>query len=1162
MTEAAKAGQPALDFPVVCVGSSAGGLPALQKLFQAMPDQPEMAFVVIQHLDPERQSHLASILSNATTLPVLEVEPNTTVERNHVYVIVPDQLLTIEGGTLRVRPAGDRPRHPIDTFLISLAVDQRERAVAIILSGTGSNGAAGALRIKEEGGVIFAQDPASAGFDDMPRAAIASGAVDCVLPPEAMAAALVALASHPFLWRADNEQLPESGQAADLESILALINERSGNDFRGYKSSTLLRRVHRRMGLRHVEDMDRYSEMLAGDSSELEAMVRDILINVTSFFRDEKAWHALQSIVLAPLIESRSSRESIRVWVTACATGEEAYSVAMLLIEQAEAARKDIDIRVFATDAAAEGLARARAGVFPASIAESMPPDKLARFFDKEDDAYRVRKSVRERIIFSPQNLLSDPPFSRLDLVLCRNMLIYLEPSLQKRALSLFHFSLAEGGHLFLGSSETASGQQHFFETISKKWRIFRKVGSTRHDLIEFPSSNPLQVHRRELASLPAMRQVYGVAEIARQTLLARFAPASVLIDQNFQILFFHGNTDPFLRQPRGEPTRDLLRLARSGLISELRAVAQHVHDTGEQLTTTIEQESGAQFRSVTVDIVPVESGEQSDGRRLLISFRSRTDPDPAAPDPPAPAPNQDTELEQALDLSRQELRSTLTHLERSNEELQASNEEITSINEELQSMVEELETSKEELQSLNEELNSVNAQLSSKLDELENQTSDLNNLLNSSAIVTLFLDKDLNIKWFTPAVRELIDIVPTDIGRPISHFAPKFADGDFTEDARQVLRTLETLESEVLSNAGRWYLRRALPYRSEDDRIAGVAVTFTDITRRKQAEVANLESDQRFQALSEAAAQAVWTTDADGLAVRDSPSWRAFTGQTLEQWLGWGWLDAIHPEDREEVERQWHDAVESQSPITLEYRLWHAESGDWHPTLMRAAPLDRQNGWVRGWVAMSTDIAERRHAELRQRALVDELQHRVKNVFANINSLMSLSRRSSHDLDDFIERFGQRLAALERSQSLLGSRSGLGEGYDLRDIVMSELRAHGAEGRTSVAGASLPVNRGLAQAFGMVVHELATNAVKYGALAQQRGRIHISWTKMEGEQERLVFTWRETGVSISEPPSEAGFGSELIRNVVPYMVKGSTKLDFEADGVRCLVEALLVREE
>ena len=821
-------------FPVVAIGTSAGGLEATTRFLNAMPADSGAAFVIVQHLEPIRKSLLAELLARQTEMPVVEIEDGMKIEPNRVHVIIPAKTLLIEDGVLRlVEPAEPRAqRHPIDHFFTSLAQERGAKAVAILLTGAGSNGTAGLLDIKQEGGLGIAQDPQTAAFDSMPRHAIAAQAVDFVLPIEQMPDTLLTYFAHSYIKDAPEViAQPEDGQAS-LDDVLSLIRARSGHDFRQYKRSTLARRTHRRMGLARAETLDDYVAELRKDAEELSALTNDLMINVTGFFRDPDAWEAIDGEAIRPMVEKAGQGQVVRVWVPACSTGEEAYSIAMLLAERCESAGKGLSVKVFATDVADRNLTAARKGCYPASMVESLSPERLKRFFDKKGDTYQVKPDIRETVLFASQNLLQDPPYSKMDLVSCRNLLIYLEPDAQDRVLSLAHFALREGGYLFLGNSETIGTRDHHFATLSKRWRIFRRVGPARSSTIDFSvwaSRDDARIERP-----PAGPKL---ADIAVRSLAERFAPAAVVIDRNYRIHHFHGVTNDYLEQPDGAPTLDLLTLARNGLRMTIRRVVQKA--IAENKAATLVAAHGAAGEvAVTADPLPTRGDTEA---LYVVTFGSRQNI--AAPPRRAKAPvgDQSKEFEEELKAARDELRGATEQFETANEELKAANEEITSVNEELQATNEELESSKEELQSLNEELNAVNSQLERKLAELEQSSDDLRNLLAGNEIATVFLDAQLRIKWFTPAIQSLFDLIDQDVGRPIANFTQKFGSSDLIGKAQAAIERLVSAEEEVQADDGRCFSLRVQPYRTRDNHIAGAVATFVDISELKanQARIA-----------------------------------------------------------------------------------------------------------------------------------------------------------------------------------------------------------------------------------------------------------------------------------------------------------------------------------
>jgi two-component system CheB/CheR fusion protein len=843
-----------LPFPVVGIGASAGGLEALEGFFRAVPEASDMAFVVVQHLPPERESMMAEILARHTSMPVHLIQEGMTVEPNNVYVIRPGFTVTLRDGALRLGEPVEKRGHrrPVDDFFRSLAAEQKEKAIAVVLSGMGTNGTSGAQAIKAAGGLCLAQTPASAQFEGMPQSLIHAGYADQVLPPGEMPAILVQYARHPYL-DPEGEGRARAKQAIDearqhLNDVFAILRARTRHDFSGYKKPTLLRRIQRRMGLAGIVDVGEYAAHLRETPPEVQALANDLMINVTGFFRDPDAWEGLRTAAVRSLIAGAEAGEPLRVWVTACASGEEAYSVAMLLAEEADRAGWPLDAKIFATDTADRSLGFARAGVYPAGIEGDLSLERLDRFFDKDDHTYRIKKEIRDMVVFAPQDVLRDPPFSRVDLCTCRNLLIYLEPEMQQRVLTLMHFALRDGGYLFLGSAETlgTTPTPKLFEPVSSKWRIFRRIGAAQHrfaDLGEL-AKRPLPDLR---AALPEFRENRPSTHLVlQQALLEQFGPPTVVVDQHDAVVYFHGATSPYLVQPPGEPTRNVFELLPVPLRSAVRGALRSAAAEGHAVTV-FDTRPGFGPTRVTAAPLLRKSGF------FRVSFEPGEGETAAGSAPSAPAlATEGSEFEDELRVLRRELRDTVEAFESSNEELKASNEEVVSINEELQSANEELETSKEELQSLNEELVTINGQLQSKLTELEAANNDLSNLLSSTSVAVLFLDTEFCVRRFTPAMHDLLELLPADIGRPVAHLARKFDGGDLLADARSVLATLAPAESEIRSHSGAWYLQRVLPYRTGENRIAGVVATFINISERKHAEQAVAAAHDRLQAVIE----------------------------------------------------------------------------------------------------------------------------------------------------------------------------------------------------------------------------------------------------------------------------------------------------------------------
>lgn len=892
---------PRLAFPVVGVGASAGGLEAYTEFLQAAPPDAGMAYVLVQHLPPDRESLLRDLLARQTRMPVLHAEDGQAVEPDHVYVIRPGHTLTLKGGALRLGASLAARGHgrPVDDFFRSLAEEQQQRAVAVVFSGMGSNGTAGAEAVKAVGGLVIAQEPDSAKYPAMPRSLIDAHLPDFILRPVEVPEVLVKYARQPYA--ADDAAAlagPRDGQA--LADVLAVLRTRTRHDFSGYRKPTLLRRIHRRMSLGASTSMADYVRTLRQTPAEVTALADDLLIHVTGFFRDPEVWTVLRERVIDPLVAERPDGAEIRCWVSACATGEEAYSLAMLLVEAAEAADKRFDIKVFATDMAERALGSARSGVFPNGIESEVSPERLARFFDKDDSSYRVRKELRELVLFAPQNILQDPPFSRLDVATCRNLLIYLEPATQRRVLALLHFGLREGGALLLGASESAAPAERDFEPIDKRHRLYRRIGPTRSGTLDLP----LTAAARDAptgAAAAGGRPPPALAQLVSRALLDRHTPVAVAVDGVGQIVHVHGDTARYLTLPPGGPTHDLLALANDHVRGAVRSALRHAVDAQAPVTVrdgVLDTPGGR--RRVEVGAAPL--GPRGGAPLYLVTFRDH--PELAAPpaSPVGEASEASRRLADELVRVRSELQGALEEMQASNDELKASHEEATSLNEELQSTNDELETSKEEMQSLNEELVTVNAQLHAKMVELEATANDLGSLLTSTDIAVLILDNRLRIRRFTPAVKDLLDLIPSDIGRPFIDLRLKFADPQLLADARVVLDRLIPVERTIESESGRAYLRRILPYRTQDDRIDGVVVAFVDVSERRRTDAALVASEERTRLALDAAdlGSFVWYPGSD----RGEPDERMLALFDLE---GDGRLDLaealgplLHPDDRE----------------------------------------------------------------------------------------------------------------------------------------------------------------------------------------------------------------------------------------------------------------------
>jgi two-component system CheB/CheR fusion protein len=831
-------------FPIVGIGSSAGGLEALEEFLQNLPDDTGMAFVVITHYPSGHTSLLPELLSRQTAMTVVEATDGMKLEPNHVYISPPGGRLTILNGTLlRMEPGNEKTAHlPIDAFFRSLAQDQRERAICIVLSGTGTDGTLGMKAIKGESGMAMVEEPQSAKYAGMPASAIATGLADYVLPPAAMPKELIAYAQGPYLTGAAAQSREIA--AEPLQKIFVLLRNHTGHDFSAYKNTTIRRRIERRMNVQQIKHVNHYVRYLQDNPQELDILFKELLISVTNFFRDAEAWDTLIPF-LKERIQSKLDYDFLRVWVPGCATGEEAYSLAIVLHECMNALKRTLDIQIFATDLDQEAIKTARVGKYPDGIAVDISPQRLDRYFIHEDNGYRIRKEIREKVVFAPQNMIKDPPFTKLDLLSCRNLLIYLNADLQKKLVPLFHYALQPDGLLFLGSSETVGALTDLFKPLDKQWKIFRRQESA-HALHTLPMPTPPMNRdpgHPSMSKTPAFREAH-IATAIEHALLNRFAPPSIVVNDRGDIVYIHGRTGAYLEPAQGEPRNNVLAMAREGLCIELASALQECVAQGADITRTdIQVKTNGERLCIDLTVAKVHEPEAIRGL-LLITFRmTPSAPPESAKAKRSPRKSADAkrieQLERELQYLKESRQTTQEELETSNEELKSTNEELQSTNEELQSTNEELETSKEEMQSLNEELTTVNSELQSKVSELSQANDDMQNLLNSTHIATVFLDNELNIKRFTEQAKQLVMLRQTDVGRPISDLALNLKIDDLAAYCRETLKTLISSEIEIISRNGGCYLMRIMPYRTTENIISGIVLTFVDISRVKAVDTA-----------------------------------------------------------------------------------------------------------------------------------------------------------------------------------------------------------------------------------------------------------------------------------------------------------------------------------
>jgi two-component system CheB/CheR fusion protein len=826
-------------FPLVGIGASAGGFEAARAFFEAMSAAPDMAFVLIMHLAPERESRLSQLLNKSTAMSVSEVTDPVEVERNHLYVISPGRTLTLEKGRLIPETRTHSPPASIDRFFRSLADEWKESAVGIVLSGTGTDGTLGIRAIREANGLTMAQEPAEARFHSMPAHVIDTDQVDIVGPVHELARRLQAIRRV-----IDELQMPvheaslEEEDARVLEQILRQVRTATEHDFTGYKRSTVLRRIARRMQANEIRTLSNYLQHIRHSPEEAQALFRDLLISVTNFFRDPEAYEALAQNLLPRLLSVKEQDEKLRVWVPGCATGEEAYSLSILLAEAAEKVDRPPHIQIFGTDADREAISQAREGLYPESIKVDVSAERLERFFTKKNSHYKVGEKIREPIMFAPHDFLQDPPFSEIDLLSCRNVLIYLQRERQKQVFEMFHFALHAGGYLFLGSSESSEAARDLFSVIDKEHNLYRRRPGTARPL-EFSSWVSGKSHQVRLPAVDDSEYESGsidYAEEHRKLLLREVVPTSILVREDDKVVHVSKEASPLLQYPEGQPPHEILEIVPPDLRPYLRTALFQLfrNDTASEKTVCLEVENEKLRVRVTVEPVDFED----DLAHVLLEQVAA--PEEVSGDTPSREGETEVviqQLEEELEQTKSELQSTIEEYETSTEELRASNEELLSMNEELQSTTEELETSREELQSMNEELSTVNSELERKVTELEEAKADLENFITSADIGTIFLDREFRIRRYTPRVTDLFNLIAPDIGRPITHITNNLSYDSLLKDAEEVFEEGAVLEREVSTTDGTWYIMRVRPYRSVEDEVQGVVFSFFDITRRKKTE-------------------------------------------------------------------------------------------------------------------------------------------------------------------------------------------------------------------------------------------------------------------------------------------------------------------------------------
>ncbi|RYG03607.1 MAG: PAS domain S-box protein [Chitinophagaceae bacterium] len=998
------------------IGASAGGIQALTTFFTHVKVDSGIAYVVILHLSPDHDSKLAEIISSVAAIRVTKVVSKTLVEPNQIYVISPNHHLTMEDGHILVNEnltLEDR-RAPVDIFFRTLAESHGTNAICIVLSGTGANGSMGLKIIKEKGGAAFVQSPMEAEFNEMPRNSIETGLVDGILPVEKIPGQLVEYKKNLNINKVEVEMdNPAEEQQHALRDIFVQLRMRTGHDFSNYKRPTLLRRIEQRMNIRNIPTIREYANFLHEHSEESIALLKNLLISVTNFFRDTRQFHTIETKVIPDIIRGKNFEDKIRIWVAGCATGEEAYSIAMLCAEQLEGVTDAPKVQIFATDIDESAIAIAREAYYTINDAADVSPERLNRYFTKEGNDYRIRKEIREMVLFATHNFLKDPPFSRLNLITCRNVLIYLNSMAQERVIETFHFALNPGGYLFLGTSESVDGATDLYSTFDRESHVFqsRQVRSRHYpvpEIISGPRFTPADPLRKSDLKENRVQEHITFGEL-HQRLLEEYAPPSVIVNEDYDIVHMSERAGRYLEMSGGEPTQNILKLVRPGLRLELRtALFQAIQRKTLVETRGLKIAFNDETHSLNIKVRPVLDEQSATKGFILVIFEPASDDQ--APEKIVISANEPVakRLEEELIRLKGQLRTSSDQHEFQAEELKASNEELQAMNEELRSAAEELETSKEELQSINEELRTVNQELKIKIEETSLSSNNLQNLINSADVGTIFLDRNFRIRFFTPPASHLFNLIASDFGRPITDITHKLEYIGLLEDAKTVLEKLVAIEREVKTNDSHYFIMRVLPYRTTEDRIDGVVITFFDITKRRTAELALYQSQAQFQKLTNVLPQLIWIYDHTGSATYFNQRWFEYTGLNPEQSLIGGWQSVLHPEDKQEAIDKWKIAFTNNQAFDYEFRLRNSKGGYcWH--IARMLPLKDSGDKVVSWFGSATEIEALKLAEKAQRNIAQQLtievNERTMELKRSNDDLLQFAHVASHDLKEPVRK-------------------------------------------------------------------------------------------------------------------------------------------------------------
>jgi two-component system CheB/CheR fusion protein len=1151
---------------ILAIGASGASSHSVERFLNELTlDQNMAAVLVFQHREALDEERFRKVLAERgrELSPALD---NTPVEAGRIYCPAPNTILTMEDGHFRSRPAQEAPgeRGTIDSFLVSAAEDQEKNVIGIIFAGTGGDGILGFTALKEADGLTLAEETDQVAREGLAASSSPAALADLILPVEQMPERITIYAQHLKRYRdaaiLEHDAAEVSG---GLASIATILRNKTGHDFHGYKAGTFLRRVQRRMQVVGAETIEAYVEVLRAHADEPQNLFNDLLIGVTQFFRDRREFELLETQVIPRLFEGKTRNDQIRIWVLGCSTGEEAYSIGILLREHMARLDAVPQVQIFASDIDGRALASARVGRYTEAIAKDMAPERLARWFVKEGNTYCVVKELREMCIFSQHSVIKDAPFSRLDMVSCRNLLIYLNGDIQDRVIPLFHFALRPGGYLFLGNSENISRHTRLFAPVDRGFRIFQRLDTATRVLPDFPFT---AVDRRPPESAPPPRPRLVEGNLARraESIAERYAPAYVLTDENFDVLHFSGRAGRYIEPAGGAANLNLLNLVHGDLRLDLRVALAKAADENR----TVEVNGlpmGTNGKRLLVDMVVEPVSDQPNGSPgYVVIFKDSAaslEREPAITSPPSQDEHVQR-LEAELRVTRERLQATIEELESTNEELKSSNEEYQSLNEELQSANEELETSKEELQSVNEELTTVNGELAHRVQDLGRSHSDLKNLLESTQIATIFLDTELRVMNYTPAVAEIFHLVETDVGRPIAHIKSRVTYDELQDDARRVVRTLGGVDREIKNPAtGTRYMVRVLPYRSVDNYIGGTVVTFTDMTPLTRAQEALRESEERFRAIVTQATIGIAETR-DGCLTYVNDRFCAMIGRGSEALVGTPLKDLVHPEDTERSAALVERLHATGEPFVADTRFVRPD-GSIVWVLTSVSPIRDASGHIVGGSAACIDISDRKQAEQalgeserHTKLLLAELQHRVRNTLAVMRSITRRTAATSETVEDYAMHLEGRIDAFARTQAMATRTPDAG--VDLEEYVRDELLAAVVkdEEKAHVEGPPVRLRAKAADSIGLAIHELATNAIKYGALSGDGGHIDVTW-RIEGldGDRRLRLEWRESGVRIAAvAPRRRGFGSELIERTLRYELDAETKLEFNPGGVRCVI--------